>query len=55
MKKRKITTKIEFEFYEHEELVDFDVDMNINKRKKIKTTPITNHIIKKKDPSTKLF
>ena len=55
MKKKKLTTKIEFEFDIQEDLIEFDVDMNIKKRKKIKTTLITNHITKKKDPSTKLF
>jgi hypothetical protein len=53
---KKLTTKIEFDFENQEDFPEFDVDMKLKDRKKLKNK-IIEHKGKKKliDASTKLF
>ena len=56
MKKEKLTTKIEFDFVEQNDMPEFTVDMKLKAHRFIKSK-ITEHKNKKKiiDSSTKLF
>ena len=57
MKEKKLTTKIDFEFEDQDEMSNFIVDMKLKTRRKLNNKKIIEHKKKKKiiDSSTKLF
>lgn len=54
---KKLSTKLEFKFENHEDIPVFNVDMKLKTRKKVKNIKIEEYRPKKKvlDTSTKLF
>jgi hypothetical protein len=54
---KKLSTKINFDFEDQDEMGDFIVDMKLKTRRKLKNTKIVEHKKTKKmmDSSTKLF
>lgn len=52
---KKLTTKIEFQFGEQDNVPEFNVDMKLKTRKKLKHIKIIEHKNKVIDVSTKLF
>ena len=53
----KLTTKIKFDFLDQDDITEFNVDMKLKARRKLKNIKIIEHSRKKKtiDSSTKLF